>query len=90
MELILRSDVGAHADDKDVAEARGGRHHPDEDPQDNVGQEVLEGGDTVRVGLAAAHMRGVPTVLELLKVTKHNRREINEQDERGRLSKNNP
>lgn len=43
MELVLRSDVGAHADDKDVAEARGGRHHPDENPQDDVGQEVLEG-----------------------------------------------
>lgn len=68
VQLVLRSDVRAHADDEDVAEAGGGRHHPDEDPQHDVGQQVLEGGDAVGVGLAAAHMGGVAAVLELLEV----------------------
>lgn len=68
MEFVLRPDVRAHADDEDVAEAGGGGDHPDEDPQHDVGQQVLEGRDAVRVGLAAAHVRGVAAVLEFLEV----------------------
>lgn len=68
MELVLRSDVRAHADDEDVAKAGGGRDHPHEDPQHDVGQQVLEGRDAVSVGFAAAHMRSVAAVLELLEV----------------------
>lgn len=43
VQLVLRTNVRAHADDKDVAEAGGGRHHPHKDPQNDVGQQVLEG-----------------------------------------------
>ncbi len=68
MEFVLWSDVRAHADDEDVAEAGGGRDHPDEDPQHDVGQQVLEGRDAVGVGFAAAHMRSVAAVLEFLEV----------------------
>lgn len=68
VEFVLWADVGAHADDEDVAEAGGGGDDPDEDPQNNVGQQVLEGRDAVSVGLAAAHMRSVAAVLEFLKV----------------------
>lgn len=68
VQLVLRADVRAHADDEDVAEARGGRHHPDEDPQHDVGQQVLEGRDAVGVRFAAAHMWSVAAVLELLEV----------------------
>lgn len=68
MEFVLWSDVWAHANDEDVAEAGGGRDHPDEDPQHNVGQQVLEGRDAIGVGFAAAHMRSVATILEFLEV----------------------
>lgn len=68
MELVLWTNVWAHADDEDVAEAGGGRHHPYKDSQYDVGQQVLEGWDAISIGLAAAHMRSVATVLELLEV----------------------
>lgn len=68
VELVLRADVRAHADDEDVAEAGGGRHHPDKDPQHDVGQQVLKGWDAIGVGFAAAHVGGVATVLELFEV----------------------
>jgi len=68
VEFVLGPDVRAHADDEDVAEASGGRDHPHEDPQHDVGQQVLEGRDAVRVGFAAAHVRRVAAVLELLEV----------------------
>lgn len=68
VEFVFRADVGAHADDEDVAEAGCGRDDPHKDPQDNVSQQVLKGRDAVSVGLAAAHVRGVATVLELLEV----------------------
>lgn len=68
MEFVLRPDVRAHADDKDVSEAGGGRNHPDEDPQHDVGQQVLEGRDAISVGFAAAHMWSVAAVLEFLKI----------------------
>lgn len=68
MEFVLGADVGAHADDKDVAEACGGGDDPDENPQDDVGQQVLKRRDAVCVGLAAAHVRGVAAVLELLEI----------------------
>lgn len=68
VELVLRPDVRAHADDEDVAEAGGGGDHPHEDPQHDVGQQVFEGRDAVRVGFAAAHVRSVAAVLELLEV----------------------
>lgn len=42
VELILRADVRAHADDEDIAKAGGGRHDPDKDTQHDVGQKVLE------------------------------------------------
>lgn len=73
MEFVLGSDVRAHADDEDVAEAGGGGDHPDEDPQHDVGQQVLEGRDAVGVGFAAAHMRSVAAVLEFLEVAACNR-----------------
>lgn len=68
VQLVFGADVRAHADDEDVAKAGGGRHHPHKDPQHDVGQQVLEGRDAVSVGLAAAHVRRVAAVLELLKV----------------------
>lgn len=68
MELVLRSDVRAHADDKDVAEAGDSGDHPNENPQHNVGQQVLQGRDAISVGFAAAHVRSVATVLEFLEV----------------------
>lgn len=68
MQFVLGADVGAHADDKDVAEAGGGGDDPDEDPQHDVGQQVLKRRDTIRVGLAAADVRSITAVLELLKV----------------------
>lgn len=78
MQFVLGADVGAHADDKDVAEAGGGRNDPNEDPQHDVGQQVLEGRDAVRVGLTAADVRSVAAVLELLKIT-------GKRDKRGRF-----
>lgn len=68
MEFVLRPNVRAHADDEDVPDAGGGRHHPDEHPQHDVGQQVLEGRDAVGVGFAAAHVRSVAAVLELPEV----------------------
>ena len=68
MEFVFGADVGAQADDKDVAEAGCGRNDPNKDPQHNVGQQVLKRRDAISVGLAAAHVRGIPTVLELLEV----------------------
>ena len=68
MEFVLWSDVGPHADDEDIAEACGGGDDPNEDPQHDVGQQVLEGRDAVRVGFAAAHVGSVAAVLELLEV----------------------
>lgn len=68
VQLVLGADVRAHANDKDVADAGGGGHHPHEDPQHDVGQQVLEGRDAVRVGLTAAHVRRIAAVLELLEV----------------------
>lgn len=68
MEFILRSNVCTHADDKDVAETSGGRDHPHEDPQHDVGQQVFKGRNAISVGFAATHMRSVPTVLEFLEV----------------------
>lgn len=65
---VLRGHEGAHADDEEVAEAGDAGDDPDEDAQDDVGQEVLEGGDAVGVGLAAAHMGRGAAVLELLEV----------------------
>lgn len=75
VQLVLRADVRAHANDEDVADAGGGGHHPHEDPQHDVGQKVLEGRDAVGVGLAAAHVRRIAAVLELLEVTYGGRRE---------------
>lgn len=68
VQLVLRADVRAHADDEDVAEAGGGGHHPDEDPQHDVGQQILEGRNAVGVRFAAAHVWSVAAVLELLEV----------------------
>lgn len=68
MEFIFRSDVCTHADNKDVAETSGGRDHPHEDPQHDVGQQVFKGRNAISVGLAAAHMWSITTVLELLEV----------------------
>lgn len=68
MEFVLRSDVRAHADDKDVAETSGGRDHPHEDPQHDVGQQVFEGGNAISVGFAATHVGSVAAVLEFLEV----------------------
>lgn len=68
VELVLWPDVRAHANDEDVAKAGGGRDHPDKDPQHDVGQQVLEGWDAISVGFAAAHMRGIATILEFLEV----------------------
>lgn len=68
VKFVLRPDVRAHADDEDVAEAGGGGDDPDEDPQHDVGQKVLEGRDAVCVGFAAAHVRSVAAVLEFLEV----------------------
>lgn len=68
VQLVLWADVWAHANDEDVADAGGGGHHPHEDPQHDVGQQVLEGRDAVRVGLTAAHVRRIAAVLELLEV----------------------
>ena len=68
VQFVLGANVRAHADDEDVAEAGGGRHHPDEDPQHDVGQQILEGRDAVGVRLAAAHVRSIAAVLELLEV----------------------
>lgn len=68
MQFVLRADVGAHADDKDVAKAGGGRHHPHKDPQHDVGQQVLERRNAIGVRFAAAHVRSVAAVLKLLEV----------------------
>lgn len=68
MEFILRSDVCAHADDKDVAETSGGRDHPHEDPQHDVGQQVFKRRNAISVGFAATHVRSIPAVLEFLEV----------------------
>ena len=68
MQLVLRADVGAHADDEEVPQAGGGGDHPDEDPQHHVGQQVLQGGDAVGVGLTAADVRRIAAVLEPLEV----------------------
>lgn len=68
VEFILRSDVCTHADNEDVAETSGGRDHPHEDPQHDVGQQVFKGRNPIGVGFAATHMRGVAAVLELLEV----------------------
>lgn len=70
MEFVLRADIRAHADDKDVAKACGGRDNPDKNPQDDVGQQVLKRRDAICVGLAAAHVRGIAAVLELLEIAK--------------------
>lgn len=69
MQLVFGADVRAHANNEDVADAGGRGHYPHKDPQHDVGQQVLEGRDAVRVGLAAAHVRRVAAVLELLKVS---------------------
>lgn len=68
VELVLWPDVRAHANDEDVAKAGGGRDHPNKDPQHDVGQQVFKGWDAVSVGFAAAHMRGIATILEFLEV----------------------
>lgn len=68
VEFILRSDVCTHADNEDVAETSGGRDHPHEDPQHDVGQQVFKGWNPIGVGFAATHMRSVAAVLELLEV----------------------
>lgn len=68
MEFVLWADVRAHADDEDVAETGSGRDHPDKDPEHDVGQQVLKWGDAIGVWLAAAHMRSIAAVLELLEV----------------------
>lgn len=68
VQLVLWADVRAHADDEDVAEAGGGGHHPDEDPQHDVGQQILKGRDAVSVRFAAAHVWSIAAVLELLEV----------------------
>lgn len=68
VKFVLRADVRAHADDEDVAEAGGGRHDPDKDPEHDVCQQVLKGRDAVGVGFAAAHVWSVATILELLEV----------------------
>lgn len=67
--LVLRGNAGAQADHKHVTEADNECHDPDEHAQNDVGQQVLEGGDAVSVGLAAPHVRGVATVLEALEIT---------------------
>ena len=69
MELVLGADVGAHADDEDVAEAGGCRDDPDEDAEHDVGQHILERGDAVGVGLTAAHVWSVAAILELFEVS---------------------
>lgn len=43
VQLVFGADVRAHANNEDVADAGGGGHHPHEDPQHDVGQQVLEG-----------------------------------------------
>lgn len=68
MELVLRANVGSHADHKDVAEACSCRDDPDEDTQHNVGQKVLERRDAISIGLAAADVRRIATILKLFKV----------------------
>lgn len=75
MELVLRADVGAHADDEDVPEAGGGRHDPDEDTQHDVSEQVLKRRDAICVGLAAAYVRSIAAVLELFKVAVFRKRE---------------
>lgn len=67
--LVFRGDAGTQADHKHVSKADNECHNPDEHPQNDVGQQVLEGGDAVSVGLAAPHVRGVATVLETLEIT---------------------
>lgn len=64
----LRDHAGPHADDTEVAQAGDAGDDPDKDTQDDVGQEVLEGGDAVGVGFAAAHVGSRAAVLELLEV----------------------
>lgn len=69
MQLVLRSDVWSHTDDKNVSKAGNCRHDPDKDSLDDACQEVLKRGDPVRVGLTAAHVGCISTVLKFLKIS---------------------
>lgn len=69
VEFILRSDVRPHADDKNIPKAGDSRYDPDKHSLYDAGQEILKGWNPISIGLTAAHMRGVSTVLEFLKVS---------------------
>lgn len=68
VQLVLRPDVGPHTNDKNVSKAGNCGHNPDKDSLNDVCQEVLQRRNSIRVGLTAAHMWCIATVLESLKI----------------------
>lgn len=69
VELILRSDVRPHADNKNISKAGDGRYNPDKHSLYYASQKILKGWNPISIGLTAAHMRGISTVLEFLKIS---------------------
>lgn len=73
VQVVLGPDQGPHADDEQVAEAGDEGHDPDGHAQHHVGQQVLDGRDAVRVGLARADVGRVGAVLERVEVAESGR-----------------
>lgn len=70
MMLVLRTNAGAQTDYEHVPETDSEGHDPNKHTQDDVGQQVLEGRDAVRVRLAAPHVRRIGAVLETFKIAR--------------------
>lgn len=68
VQLVLRPDVGPQTNDENVSKAGNCRHNPDKDSLNDVCQEVLQRRNSIRVGLTAAHVRCIATVLKPLKI----------------------
>lgn len=81
MVVVVRCDAGTQAYNEDVAETDDESHHPDEDPQNDISQQIFEGGYPVGIGFAAPHIGGITTVFKLLKVSieDHGREEVSER-----------
>ena len=68
MQAVLGAYQRPHADDEQVSDAGDDGHDPDGHPQHTVGQQVLEGREPVRVGLAGADMGRIRAVLERFEI----------------------
>lgn len=66
--LILRGDTGPQTDDEDVSEANDEGDDPDKHAQNDVGKEILKGGDSVCVRLAASHVGRISAEFKALEI----------------------